>query len=190
MTNKWCSSWIRINQDEDRLSVRLSLLQVNAWFTLFQQAVTHCSLPAAVLSADLGNMKTARRWVCSLLVCWLVNRLLKPALKPQFFSSLRIKINMAAWNAGKPPWRAENPPTSWLTHILDLLSERGGRRVTPPPLAAEFEPTHTQSSNTIPPGLGNTGPHSSASCSPFSRRYSLQQQAAFLSRSLTHCERD
>lgn len=42
-----------------------------------------------------------------------------------------------------PVKRRKNPPTSSLTHILDLLSERGGLRVTPPPLAAEFEPTHT-----------------------------------------------
>lgn len=58
---------------------------------------------AAVLSADLGNMmKTARRWVCSLLVYWLVNRLLKPALKPQFFSSLRIKKTWLPGMLGNP----------------------------------------------------------------------------------------
>lgn len=58
---------------------------------------------AAVLSADLGNMmKTARRWVCSLLVYWLVNRLLKLALKPQFFSSLRIKKTWLPGMLGNP----------------------------------------------------------------------------------------
>lgn len=51
---------------------------------------------------------------------------------------------------------------------------------------------HAHSSDTMPPGLGNTSSSpSSSSFSPFSqRRYSLQQQATFLSRSLTRCERE
>lgn len=74
------------------------------------------------LTAGLGNMmKTARRWLWSLLVYWLVKRrLLKPALHPLSFTSLRIKQTWLPGMLGNPLKSINRS----LSHVLHLLSER------------------------------------------------------------------